>query len=426
MVKDLRTTDKVQELQRKLYQKAKSDIKFRFYALYDKVYRKDVLLKAWNKVKRNNGACGIDKQTFKGIEEEGVLKFLDKIHQELKGETYRPQQLRRVNIPKADGKKRPVSIPTIRDRVVQAALKLIIEPIFESNFEESSYGFRPNRSCHHAVLEVRKYLNYGYNEIIETDIADCFGTIPHRELLEMVAKRICDKKILRLIKLFLKAGVLESGKEHKTGKGTPQGGVISPLLANIYLDNIDKGWKPMNQYARLIRYADDLIIMTKYKAGKYKEHLERMIRRMKLQVKAEKTRIVNAEERTFDFLGFSFVKGRNWRKQKKCAYFFPSHKSEKAIRHKIREVLNYNRPIRIEYIIKELEPILRGWVNYYRIGNSSKKFGKLRNYVGQRVRKFMCRSRGKSGYGYKKYTEDYLYRQLGLYQDYRICHTNTF
>jgi len=255
-------TDKVQELQRKLYLKAKSQLNFRFYALYDKIYRKDVLISAWQKVKANHGSLGIDGVTIKDIEEEGVGVFLKGIQEELRGREYRLSPARRVYIPKPDGRLRPLSIPTVKDRVVQMALKLVIEPIFEADFEDNSYGYRPRKSAQQAALEVRKFLNYGLTKVIDADLEDCFGSIPHRQLLDMVARRIVDGKLLWIIKLFLKAGVMEEGRRKIDERGTPQGGVISPLLANIYLDQIDKGWKPLNKFARLIRYADDVLILT--------------------------------------------------------------------------------------------------------------------------------------------------------------------
>lgn len=307
MVDDLTTADKVQEFQRKLFQKAKSNAGFRFYALYDKVYRIDVLSKAWERVKTNKGASGIDGQTFEAIEQQGVGQFLEGIQQELKAKTYRPKPVRRVYIPKPDGAKRPLSIPTIKDRVVQTTLKLIIEPIFEADFEDSSYGFRPNRSSQQAALEVRKLLNFGYTEVIETDIEDCFGSIPHRELLDMVAKRIVDGKILWLIKLFLKSGIMDDNDRWTDNKGMPQGGVISPLLANIYLNNIDKGWKPLNNSARLIRYADDLVIMVKYRSEEAMVKLKEIVTQLQLRLKKSKTRMLNADRESFDFLGFTFI-----------------------------------------------------------------------------------------------------------------------
>ena len=407
-------------------QKAKSNTGFRFYALYDKVYRIDVLGKAWERVKSNKGASGIDGQTFEDIEEIGIDKFLKGIQQELKAKTYRPQPARVVYIPKPDGTKRLLSIPTIKDRIAQTALKFIIEPIFEADFEDCSYGFRPNKSSHEAALEVRKLLNFGYREVIETDIEDCFGSIPHRELLDMVAKRVVDGNILWLTKLFLKAGVMENNDRRTDDKGTPQGGVISPLLANIYLNNIDKGWKPLNNTARLIRYADDLVIMTKYRSEKTMAKLEEIVTRLKLRLKQNKTRIFNAESEMFDFLGFTFIRDLNRNKDKRTTYFYPSHKAENAIRGRIRRIVDYRRPVKVEQAVKELTPVLRGWVNYFRIANSSKKFGKVKFYVAQRIRKFMRRHRQKAGYGYKQYPDTFLYQKLGLYNNYRVSWAKTF
>ena len=289
-----------------------------------------------------------------------------------------------------------------------------------------TYGFRPNRSSQRAALEVRKLLNFGYKEVIETDIEDCFGSIPHHELLDMVAKRVVDGNILWLIKLFLKAGVMEDNNRRTNDLGTPQGGAISPLLANIYLNNIDKGWKPLNNSARLIRYADDLVIMTKYRSERIMAKLEEIVTRLKLRLKQSKTRILNAEYEHFDFLGFTFIKDLNRNKDKRTTYFYPSHKAENAIRRRIRQIVDYRRPVKVENIVKELTPVLRGWVNYFRIANSSKKFGKINRYAAQRIRKFMRRRRTKSGYGYKLYPDTYLYGRLGLYNDYRFSQAKTF
>ncbi len=273
-MEDLQTTNSVQELQKKLYLKAKSDVKFRFYALYDKVYREDVLMEAWKQVRKNHGAEGIDKKSIEDIEREGVETLLRGIRAELKEKRYKPSPTRRVYIPKPDGKKRPLSIPTVKDRIVQTALKIVLEPIFEADFEDCSYGFRKGHSGQEAAQEVRKLLNSGYTKVIDTDTEDCFGSIPHRELLDMIAKRVVDGEILRLVKLFLKAGVMEENNITRDYRGTPQGGVISPLLANIYLNNLDKGWKPINKSARLIRYADDIVILTRAYVVGYKKHLE--------------------------------------------------------------------------------------------------------------------------------------------------------
>jgi len=420
---NLTNTDKVQELQRKLYLKAKSQPDFRFYALYDKVYQKDFLIRAWEKVKANQGAPGIDGVTIKEIEEKGVGVFLKEIQEELREKKYRPLPARRVYIPKPDGRQRPLSIPTIKDRVVQMALKLVIEPIFEADFEDNSYGYRPRKSAQQAALEVRKFLSWGLTKVIDADLEDCFGSIPHRHLVDMIARRIVDGKLLWLIKLFLKAGVMEQGQVKVDEKGTPQGGVISPLLANIYLDQIDKGWKPLNKFARLIRYADDVLILTRYGTEKVFGRLQRLTASLKLRLNQKKTRIVDAEKESFDFLGYSFKRAPNRGKTKMATYFWPSQKAERSVKEKIRKITNPARPIKIEWIIKELNPVLRGWVNYFKIANSSKKFGKIRLYAAKKVRKFMRRRRGKSGYGYKKYPDDYLYNRLGLYRDYRLSWT---
>ena len=420
---NLTNTDKVQELQRKLYLKAKSQPDFRFYALYDKVYQKDFLIRAWEKVKANQGAPGIDGVTIKEIEEKGVGVFLKEIQEELREKKYRPLPARRVYIPKPDGRQRPLSIPTIKDRVVQMALKLVIEPIFEADFEDNSYGYRPRKSAQQAALEVRKFLSWGLTKVIDADLEDCFGSIPHRHLVDMIARRIVDGKLLWLIKLFLKAGVMEQGQVKVDEKGTPQGGVISPLLANIYLDQIDKGWKPLNKFARLIRYADDVLILTRYGTEKVLGRLQRLTASLELRLNQKKTRIVDAEKESFDFLGYSFKRAPNRRKTKMATYFWPSQKAERSVKEKIRKITNPARPIKIEWIIKELNPVLRGWVNYFKIANSSKKFGKIRLYAARKVRKFMRRRRGKSGYGYKKYPDDYLYNRLGLYRDYRLSWT---
>jgi group II intron reverse transcriptase/maturase len=420
----LTTRDKVQELQRKLYLKAKSQPNFRFYALYDRVYRMDVLKKSFKYVKLNHGSAGIDGRSLKDIEEQGVDDFLKTIQQELRTRKYRPLPLKRVYIPKKDGAKRPLSIPTVKDRVVQMALKLIIEPIFEAGFEDVSFGYRPKRSAQKAALEVRKYLNYGYTNVIDADLEDCFGSIPHRELLDMIARRIVDGKVLHLIKLFLKVGVMEQKEiSINNDTGTPQGGVISPLLANIYLDQIDKGWKSLDKYARLIRYADDLVIMTKYnvKASLFK--LQNLTEKLKLNLNQKKTRLVDTEKERFDFLGYSFGKAENPQKTKRVVYYWPSKNSEKAIRKKIRKLTNPKRPIKVEQLITELNPVIRGWVNYFKIANSSRKFGKIKLYAAGKVRKFMRRKRNKKGYGYKEYPGSYLYGQLGLYSDYRLSWT---
>lgn len=415
------TAQRLQDLQRKLYLKAKSEPNFRFYMLYDKVFRWDVIKEAWKNVRSNGGAPGIDGVTIEEIESSDAGRYLNGIQKELINKTYKPAPLRRAYIPKRDGSKRPLGIPTIKDRIVQMAVKLVIEPIFEADFEDNSYGYRPKKNAHQAAREIRKYLNFGYTEVIDSDISDCFGSIPHDELLNMVARRISDGRMLRLIKIFLKAGVMQEWQDHDSTRGTPQGGVISPLLANIYLDRLDKGWKlRFAPISKMVRYADDIVILTKGKAKVLLHELDGILRSMRLDLKMTKTKIVNAQEEVFDFLGFSFKRATSMKTGRKAAMSWPSHQSEMAIKQKIRTVTNFRRPVRAEQIVNELNPKLRGWVNYHRVFNASRKFSKIREYTEARVRKFI-RKRGKrKGYGYGKITKDYLYNQLGLYNDYRI------
>lgn len=420
MEKILTSTEKVREFQIKIYQKAKSEPKFRFYALYDKLYRKDVLDESWRRVKANKGGAGIDGKTIEDIEKEGVEQLLSGIEKELKELSYKPSSLKRVEIPKADGRKRPLSIPTVKDRVVQMALKLVIEPIFEADFEKNSYGYRPGKGTHDAVNEVKKNVYLGWTQVIEVDIENCFGTIPHKELLERVARRIVDRKILWLVNMFLKADVMGAGRKDDDRIGTPQGGVISPLLANIYLDQIDKAWRKFQKYARMIRYADDIVILTKQYAEGNKRVLEKIVKSLKLKTNAKKTKITNAEEEKFDFLGFSFRRATSQLTKEKMAYFWPSKKSVKKAMDKVKEIASIYRMEKVDEIVKQLNPVMRGWVNYFRVSNGSKQLNKVKDYTADKVRKYMKRKAGVKGYGFGKYTDEFLYEKLGLYGDYKV------
>jgi len=314
----LKTPEKIRELQRKLYQKAKQEKEYRFYLLYDKVYRQDVLNHAYCLVKANKGAPGVGGETFESIgeRERGVEGYLEKIAGELKRKEYRPNPVRRVYIPKSDGGKRPLGIPVIKDRVVQMAVKIVIEPIFEADFQDNSYGFRPKRSAHQAVEDVQKHLLQGKTDVIDADISKYFDTIPHDKLMQQVAKRIADKNILKLLKMWLRAPVVderEDGKKEYKGndKGTPQGGVISPLLASIYLNVLDTIWKIEKVQerfgARLVRYADDCVVLCKGEAERILKGVKAILNNLGLTINEAKTTVVDARQNSFGFLGFTIA-----------------------------------------------------------------------------------------------------------------------
>jgi group II intron reverse transcriptase/maturase len=418
---------KVRELQRKLYLKSKAERRYRFYSLYDKVCRLNTLEEAWKQVKRNKGACGVDNETIEKIEADGIKSFIEQLREELVNKTYKPQSVKRVWIAKADGKKRPLGIPTVKDRVVQTAVKFMIEPIFEADFQNCSYGFRPKRSAHQAVKEVRKFLLWNLVNVIDADISDFFNNISHRKLLELIAQRIADGQILKLIKQWLKCGVLEDGKIRSQVAGTPQGGVISPLLANIYLNVLDRNWKEKNcaeregLNAHLVRFADDILVLTDKSTSEPLQILEIELKQLGLELNKEKTRMVSAEETVFDFLGFSFRKGLNPKKTRKAVYLFPSRKAQKIVMTKIKEITR-NSPVKVTKVIENLNPVLRGWVNYFRIGNSGMVFNKIQYYTEMKVRRFIRRRQLKKGYGFKRMNEDFLHKILGLYSDWSIVY----
>lgn len=422
---ELGTPIKIRELQNKLYLKSKADRKYRFYSLYDKIYRKDILAESWKQVRRNKGACGVDGETIEMIEEKGVESFLEEIRTELIKKTYQPQAVKRVWIPKAKGGERPLGIPTVKDRVVQSAVKNVIEPIFEAEFQNCSHGFRPQHSAQQAVKEVVKYLNWGLVNVVDADISDFFNNISQKKLLEMIAKRIADGQILWLIKQWLKCGILEEGKIRKQITGTPQGGVISPLLANIYLNELDRNWLKKNYHkrngldAQMVRYADDLLILTRNKGTFVKQILEREIRKLGLELNEKKTKVISAEETGFDFLGFNFRKVWNRGRTKKFPLHMPTREAQKVIKAKIREATQ-NKPVKVTEVIKELNPIIRGWANYFRIGNSARIFSKIRGYTVMRVRRFIRRRQNRGGYGWKEIPNDFLYGKLGLYYGWRL------
>ena len=424
MTMSLKTSDKVRELQRKLYLKSKKGKDFRFYSLYDKLYRRDILNEAWKRVKANKGAAGIDGETIeevKGRESE----FLSEIQAELKEKTYKAKAVKRVWIPKRNGELRPLGIPTLKDRVVQMAAKIIIEPIFEAGFEACSYGFRPKRNAHQAVGEIKKYLNWGLVNVVDADIKDFFGTLNHRKLMEKISKRIMNKNILKLIKQWLESGLMEEGRIRRNTTGTPQGGVISPLLANIYLSELDKYWREKGyndrdgMNAHIVRYADDLVILTNKGINKPMLVLEKKIQELGLSLNPEKTRVLTAEAGDFDFLGFNFRKIWNKEKTKKFPLMMPSHRAEMSIKAKIRDITKI-RPVKVSEVVQEINPILRGWVNYFRVGNSNKSFNKIRHYTVKKIRRFIRKNQGRVGYGWTDISSSFLYGDLGLFYDYKV------
>jgi len=425
----LRTPEKIRDLQRGLYLKAKREPRFRFYLLHDKVWREDILQHAYRLVRSNGGAPGIDGVTFQSIEAgEGEALFLSKLRQELKEKTYRPQAVRRVYIPKADGKKRPLGIPTIRDRVAQMAVKIVIEPIFEADFEGCSYGFRPKKDAHQAVGAIREALRNGHPYVFDADLSQYFDTILHSKLLALVAARISDRHILRWIKQWLKVVVVEEdehGTRRTTGgkkakRGTPQGGVISPLLANIYLHSFDRMFltycRTTGLAAHLVRYCDDFVILMRGGVKGTLVQVKEILGRMELTLNEEKSRVVDAREEGFNFVGFSFCRRRNRQTGKVITLVEPSHKSEVHFRDEVRRLTGrWSHYLPQGEVLDRVNQYVGGWVNYFHLHNSTQAFRRQRFFLEQRVRKYLQKRRQKKGFGYKRWPTARLYRECGLY-----------
>lgn len=427
-MRELVNTSELQEFQRKLYTKAKAEPKFRFYSLYDKTYRMDVLAEAYRKVKANGGTSGVDGETCKQIEERGLAEYLAELQLEMKEQRYTPQPVRRVYIPKANGKERPLGIPTVRDRIVQTAFLLVIEPIFEADFSASSFGFRPEKSAHDAVREMYKYLNWGCDEVYDVDLEKYFDTVEHHKLMKLIARRIVDKQILQVIKLWLSCGYVEDEQHKQSKRGTPQGGVISPLLANIYLNPVDQAFERKGLGAikhgsiHLIRYADDIILLAQKNLKQGTTLLEHYVERLGLTLNQEKTRLLKMEHGTsVDFLGFRFLHTKNRKSDKRLILVSPSPRSQERCREKVRTLLHHSIPLHVKEQVKNVNRFLQGWVGYYRLGNASATFHDLANFVNKRVRHVIHRRKGRRGYGWGSVGSDYIYGKLGLFNNYRVC-----
>lgn len=416
--------ERIRNFQRKLYLKAKQEKDFRFYVLYDKIREPRFLKEAYKRVKANAGSPGVDGVTFEAIEKDGIETFLSNIHEELAKRTYRPSPVLRVYIEKANGKLRPLGIPTIKDRVIQMSCKMVIEPIFEADFEETSYGFRPKRSAHDAITAIKQNIQEGKTEILDADLSSYFDTIPHDKLMILIGKRISDKNVLHLIKMWLKAPVVEDGKPKggkKNDRGTPQGGVISPLLANIYLHLVDKIVNKVvsifGQYGiKIVRYADDFVLMGRRIPNQAIEYLKKILERMELTLNDEKTKVLNVWEETFDFLGFT-IGYRNGFKGKRYLSIIPGKKAEKKFRRNIDKYLKKSLHFNDSQLTKGLNEKIRGWTGYFTIpgiSHTNESRQSLSYYIGIKLEWYYQRKSQRRKQFSNQRAIHYLMRHYGL------------
>ena len=422
----IKTPSSLQDLRKNLYIKAKTEPTWRFWGLYTHVCKRETLQEAYEMAKKNDGAPGIDGVTFEAIEESGKESFLERIRAELITGTYQPMPVRKKEIPKDGGTKvRVLSIPSIRDRVVQGALKLILEPIFEADFQPGSYGYRPKRTAHEAINRVAQGIVEAKTKIIDLDLRAYFDTVQHSLLLDKVAKRVRDDQVMRLLKMILKA----TGK-----KGVPQGGVISPVLSNLYLNEVDRMLERamkatrFKQYTAVqyARFADDLVILVDahprhdWLVAAVTKRLREEIGKLRVEINEEKSRIVDLRKgESFGFLGFDFRLVRSlqgaWRPQ-----YMPKLKKRTAILAKLREIFRRNKSQPVGKVIELINPILRGWVNYFAVGHSGRCFTFIEDWVEKKIRRHMMRAKKRKGFGWKRWSREWLYEVLGLFCDYRV------
>ena len=417
----------LQDLRRRIYVKAKAEPSWRFWGLYVHVCKEETLRAAYAMAKKNNGAPGVDGVTFEAIEAQGVEQVLAQVRDDLIRRTYRPQRVRRVEIPKAGGKLRQLSIPTIRDRIVQGALKLVLEPIFEADFQAGSFGYRPKKSPRDALQRVSKAVLLKKTHVIDLDLRAYFDNVRHSVLLEKVAKRVNDDDVMCLLRMMLKA----SGK-----RGVPQGGVISPLLSNVYLNGVDRMLeraKEVTRYGRwdaveYARFADDLVVLVDFHPrhqwlrGAVAKRLRQEFDKLGVEVNEEKTRVVDMMKgESFDFLGFQIRLGRT-RAGQPMPLREPLIKKRTALLRELKEVFRSSRSQPVQGVIAKINPMLRGWVNYFAMGNASRCFRYVRNWVEQRIRRHLARAGQRQGFGWQRWSSQWLYDTLGLFNEYRIAY----